>query len=113
MALGYAGYQGTWPEQTPLATKRLTRALLQFGINLVLPSYDLTSKDQAARLLESYGIANTSLEQKCLRQVTNVSLGCTELEKELGEWESAITASFKRLDDIELEVWTQTTLGGL
>ncbi|MEK7529467.1 MAG: hypothetical protein AAB570_00940, partial [Patescibacteria group bacterium] len=74
IALGYASYQGGWPEQTELATARLKSALNNYGINLLLPVYDLKSKDDAIHHLKRYGLSDAALEQKCQQQVHNITL---------------------------------------
>jgi hypothetical protein len=39
LAFGYAGYQSTWPEQTPQAVSSLRRVLARYDIVLELPVY--------------------------------------------------------------------------
>jgi hypothetical protein len=74
IAFGYAGYQSHWPEQTPFAVQRLRAVLGRHGISLELPVYDLSSREAAIAELDANGICTESLEQKCVRQVTNVTL---------------------------------------
>lgn len=68
IALGYAAYQGDWPEQTPRATQGLRGLLARFGIDLTLPVYDLRSRADAVTELQRYGLSSSALEQKCLRR---------------------------------------------
>lgn len=104
LAMGYVGYQNEWPEQTPLAVNRLTAALNRYGINLILPVYNLSSRDAAQQELTENGLSALALEQKCSRQVTNVSLPEEKLSGQIELWEKAIDASMSQLDAIEIEV---------
>ena len=103
LAFGYAGYQNTWPEQTPLATSRLRSVLAQHGIELLLPVYDLLSREQVETVLSSYGVAPQSLEQKCLQQVNNVELSTPKLSSQISLWEQAIESSLRNLSLIETD----------
>jgi hypothetical protein len=110
LALGYAGYQNTWPEQTPYAVDSLTRALERFGIELLLPVYDIASREQAIVELRAKGLAADSLEQKCSRQVLNVALSHETLIRQVALWERAIDESLRALDRIPIEVIATATL---
>ena len=62
LAFGYAGYQNTWPEQTPLATSRLQALLDRHNISLVLPVYNYYSRQQIIDELTAFGVTADSLE---------------------------------------------------
>jgi hypothetical protein len=113
IAMGYAMYQGGWPEQTPAATALLKAVLSDFGISLVLPCYDLDKKETAINLLGSHALANESLEQKCLRQVTNEELDADSLGKELETWEAALRQTMENISSIKLELIEQQQVGGV
>lgn len=113
LAMGYASYQSGWPEQTPSATKLLKAALSEASLSLVLPCYDLTTKQAAIDLLTKHGIANTSLEQKCLRQVNNITLDEAALGAELEIWGAALRQSLHSASSVKLEVVEKNTLGGI
>src|SRR5438552_2094850 len=112
IAFGYAGYQNSWPEQTPAATSRLSNLLTGEGISLLLPVYDVTSRVAAIAELQSRGLAPTSLEQKCVIQTLNVTLSKEKLSEQLDIWEESVRTSLHRLTDVELEVLAATTLAG-
>jgi hypothetical protein len=111
LSFGYAGYQATWPEQTPFAVERLRSVLVRHGIALELPVYDLPSREAAIVELQASGLSGESFEQKCLRQVTNVTLAQDHLRQQVELWEAAIDRSMTQLDRIDFEVLYQTTLG--
>src|SRR5205823_6006233 len=46
VALGYSGYQSSWPEQTPYAVRRLTDTLREADLELVLPVYSISSQEE-------------------------------------------------------------------
>ena len=81
LVFGYAAYQSSWPEQSPLAISRLTAILQRHGIRLHLPAYDIDSRERAEELLSEFGLSSASLEQKCLQQIRNVSLIPEALEQ--------------------------------
>jgi len=111
LAFGYAGYQADWPEQTPLAVSRLRRVLARHGIQLELPVYDLPSREAALAELASLGMSGEALEQKCLRQVTNVALTDERLGRQVDLWEQAIDHSMVALPGIRMEVLDRASLG--
>ncbi len=111
LAFGYAGYQSAWPEQTTLAVSSLRRILARHGIMLELPVYDLLSRDDALTELATHGLSTESLEQKCLRQVTNIALADERLKQQIGLWEAAIDHSMFIIDSINIEVLSHTMLG--
>ena len=113
LAFGYATYQNTWPEQTPMATTRLREVLFGVGIQLLLPVYDLASREQAQNELEGHGISRDSLEQKCVRQVNNVELSDEKLSEQIALWERAIKASLSVLRLVEINTLETKTLGEL
>jgi hypothetical protein len=113
LAFGYAQYQNSWPEQTPMAIESLTRVLSRHGVTLLLPAYSVASKSEALQLLTSYGVSTEALEQKCVKQVFNITLPEDQLRKEVQQWESAIGASLEDQTLQSLEVIEQTTLGDL
>jgi hypothetical protein len=113
LAFGYAGYQMDWPEQTPLAVARLADVLGRYDIKLELPVYDIVSRAAAIAELERFGLSSNSLEQKCLRQVTNVALPEARLREQISLWEAAIDRSMQSLDTIEVEIIAESMLGSL
>jgi hypothetical protein len=110
LAFGYAGYQSDWPEQTPLAVSRLAALLERHGIELVLPVYDLHSRDEAVAELTTRGFGSDSLEQKCLRQVFNVALDEARLAQQVELWEKAIETSMTVSPPVDAEVLELTTV---
>jgi len=59
------------------------------------------------------GLSPSSLEQKCLRQVTNVALSDIKLRQQIDLWEAAIDQSMQALDVIRVEVIAESMLGSL
>ena len=113
LGFGYTRYQSDWPEQTPLAISCLRRVLAKHDINLELPAHDIESRDAAIQELRSYGVSTDALEQKCIRQVTNVALDAHRLERQVALWEAAIDASMGCLDTIKMTVLTNIRIGDL
>jgi hypothetical protein len=113
VAFGYVSYQSSWPEQTALAVSRLRGVLDRFHLRLVLPAYDLASRDQATAELTARGLSGGALEQKCLRQVSNVTLGELELTQQIEKWTAALEASLASLEAIELTIIESVQLGSL
>lgn len=91
VALGYAGYQSNWPEQTPEATRRLRTVLDRHGFNLLLPVYDIADKTSAEHELAAAGLTASAMEQKCLLQHLHEDI--PKLSEELERWESVIDAA--------------------
>jgi hypothetical protein len=110
LAFGYARYQNAWPEQTPLAIERLAEVLARHGIQLVLPVYDLSSREQVLEQLSANGLSIEALEQKCIQQVTNVTLDHDQLRQQVNLWERAIDESMSTLSSIEIEVIEATRM---
>jgi hypothetical protein len=104
LAFGYAGYQSSWPEQTPYAVEKLSAVLSQVGIRLVLPVYNVDRKESAIDELSSRGLTTTALEQKCLRQITNVALDDIGLRRDVDRWEGALSRILHNLDQLRLNV---------
>jgi hypothetical protein len=113
LAFGYAEYQNTWPEQTPLAVGRLTGVLARHGIKLILPVHNLASREEAIAQLAAKGLSPEALEQKCIRQITNVELELRTLQQQIDLWEKAIEVSLGMLDSINIEVMEATDLGSV
>ncbi|ACH37356.1 hypothetical protein Gbem_0325 [Citrifermentans bemidjiense Bem] len=111
MAFGYTHYQSDWPEQTPLAIARLKTTLARHGIELLLPVYDLPSREVAIEELGAYGLSTSSLEQKCLRQITNVALSEERLIQQVDLWEDAIERSMLNIADIAISVISHKKIG--
>ena len=110
LAFGYARYQANWPEQTPLATSRLTAVLAEYDITLELPVADLSSREAAENELTAMGLSPSALEQKCSRQVTNVTLEGDRLRTQISLWEDAIRRSMSELDKIPAAIMEDATL---
>jgi predicted subunit of tRNA(5-methylaminomethyl-2-thiouridylate) methyltransferase len=83
LAFGYTSYQSEWPEQSPLAVERLTSVLDRHGIELVLPVYDLRSREEVFEELTASCLSKAALEQKCIQQVRNVRLGQERLAQQI------------------------------
>jgi hypothetical protein len=113
LAFGYAAYQNDWPEQTPLAVCRLSAVLAHHGIELILPVYDLSSRENALSELMARSLDPESLEQKCLQQIRNIALDANRLAQQVGLWEAAIETSMAASPPVEIEVLTLTTVGAV
>jgi hypothetical protein len=111
LSFGYAGYQNDWPEQTPFAVERLAAVLADRGVALVLPVYDLPSRDAAEAELARWGLSSVSLEQKCIRQISNVTLPEHALRAQIQLWEDAIRESTASLHLIDSAIEATGTLG--
>lgn len=111
LAFGYAGYQNSWPEQTPLATLSLSRVLAESGTSLLLPVYDLLSRSMAEDELTSLGLSRDALEQKCSRQITNIELSDSELRQQINLWEEAIRASIAKIELINASIIKRERIG--
>ena len=111
LALGYAKYQSSWPEQTPQAAQRLKRLLLPFGLGLQLPVYDLESKAEAERELVQYGLARESLEQKCSRHEGNVEIPRGVLERELDLWVKSIAELVQDAENTPISIIATQRIG--
>jgi hypothetical protein len=95
LAVGYTSYQSDWLEQTPYAIARLREILDRSGKELLLPSQDLSSKEQAQALLREYGLTDASLEQKCLKQQFNdKEISPENARKEIDAWAVALERAF-------------------
>jgi len=110
LAFGYTSYQGSWPEQTPLAISSLQAVLRRHGVDLLTPVYDLPSREAAIEALERHELAADALEQKCSRQVTNVELAPDKLRQQVDLWGTAIETSLIALNAIALEVLEEACL---
>lgn len=113
VAFGYARYQNTWPEQTPQAVARLRDTLGRHGIELLLPVYDLVSREEAQSELKRYQLSMAALEQKCMQQVDNVELPPDRLSLQIALWDRAINGSLSKLGLVELNTLESTTLATL
>jgi hypothetical protein len=111
LAFGYAGYQNSWPEQTPLAVSRLSQVLSESGISLLLPVYDLSSRSMTDAELISLGLSHEALEQKCSRQVSNIALNDADLRQQIDLWESAIRESIAKIGLIDASIIERIKLG--
>lgn len=87
LAFGYTKYQSDWPEQSAEAQVVLKKVLAEHGIELLLPVYDLESKDSAKQELAMRGLTADALEQKCIKQISNITLAPDLLAQELISWE--------------------------
>lgn len=113
LAFGYTHYQSGWPEQSPMAVASLTSLLSRYGIELLLPAYDLDSRATAERELIQLGLSSASLEQKCLQQIQNVSLADEPLREQITLWERAIDESISKLREIKIEILEDVTIGSV
>lgn len=111
LAFGYTHYQSHWPEQTPLAIERLRALVEESGVELLLPVHDLQSRKQASDELEHRGLTSLALEQKCVRQVTNIQLDDERLHAQVALWEEAIRASINKLDSIPMAIISTGEIG--
>lgn len=110
IAFGYSGYQAAWPEQTPYSVKRLTDTLLDFGLALALPVYTVSSKSNAADELLRSGLSPDSLEQKCVRQVTNKELEPNELRPAIDAWVTLIASNIPAARAWPFDVTSRRTI---
>jgi hypothetical protein len=101
LAFGYTSYQSTWAEQTPYAIDRLKHVLLSRGIRLILPVYDIASKNDAIAELEKYHLSPVALEQKCIQQQFNIALDQEHLKEEIELWDRALVNALAILDEIQ------------
>lgn len=113
LALGYAGYQSSWVEQTPEAVERLKQALADHGLDLALPVYSIPSKEEAISELKKHGLTSNALEQKCLKQQFNRKLGQGEYEAELVAWENGIRHQLGRKTEFKLDLVQDIRLADL
>ena len=113
LAFGYAKYQSDWPEQTPLAIERLASVLDRHRIRLELPAYDLLSREAAVSTLTELGLTGDSLEQKCIQQISNVTLPPDRLKQQVDLWERSIDESMSRLHEISINIIDETTIGAV
>jgi hypothetical protein len=104
LAMGYSGYQSSWPEQTPSATKGLTMLLRTLGIRLHLPVYDIQTREDAIDELRRAGLAGESLEQKCLKQGFNIELPGGLLATETDNWLDGISETMKRDPPLAVQI---------
>lgn len=111
LAMGYSGYQNSWPEQTPYATDNLRTALASVGIRLHLPVYDIKEKADALKELAGAGLEKESYEQKCLKQKYNVELYDEVLKGELDRWIAGLTEVVKSKTVIDLNIRYHGTIG--
>jgi len=95
LAMGYSGYQSSWPEQTPYATSRLKKLLEGFEIRLHLPVYSILKKEDVVNELMRVGVAHESYEQKCLKQSSNIELGGELLASEIDKWLDGISETIR------------------
>jgi len=110
LAFGYTRYQSEWLEQTPEATECLARLLARRGINLLLPVYDIKSKEDAIAELKRYGLSTVALEQKCLQQQFNTKLERSKIKSEIAVWEQALILTLDALLGLPVQTITDTTL---
>jgi len=104
LAMGYSGYQKSWPEQTPYATTSLQRLLQDFGISLHLPAYDIQSKEDAVNELVRLGLTYESLEQKCLKHNSNIELSREVLKSEIDKWIDGISETIRLKDTVTIKI---------
>jgi hypothetical protein len=104
LAIGYAGYQSSWPEQTMYATDSLREFLKRLGINLVLPAYNLQSREEAIDELAKVGLAGEAFEQKCLVQLKNKPLEENALKEQIDKWIQLLRLSITSLSSKPFEV---------
>lgn len=112
LAFGYAGYQSTWPEQTLEATNMLREILRSVDLQLLLPAYDVSSKENAISELLAKGLTTESLEQKCLHQRTSEELPKEKLIFELARWETALRKGIDDSKDRKVKFFDLRKLGG-
>lgn len=113
LAFGYTKYQSGWPEQTPAAIQRLTEVLAEKSLRLIVPVYDLASKEAAMNELMRYKLTPSALEQKCIKQLVSRSLDEETLDVELEAWELALRESTNELKNVELTIAAEATLSTL
>ncbi|MBA3052044.1 MAG: hypothetical protein FP827_02990 [Candidatus Omnitrophica bacterium] len=104
LAMGYSGYQNSWPEQTPYATGGLRKLLKIKGIQLHLPVYRIKEKDYALDELTRLGLKKESYEQKCLKQKYNVDLDEEILKTEIDKWIDGISEIIQSKNKVTLDI---------
>jgi len=65
IAVGYAGYQNTWAEQTPCAIELQNDYLEKYGFNFLIPTSGILSKSEVISELNNHNITQDSLENPC------------------------------------------------
>lgn len=97
LAFGYTRYQADWAEQTPYAVDQLRDVLGRFGLTLLTPVYDVSSKEQAVSELQTLGMSAAALEQKCLQQQFNAALPTQQLKQEIDRWAEALAIALNTM----------------
>jgi tRNA(Ile)-lysidine synthase TilS/MesJ len=113
IAFGYSGYQSNWPEQTPYAVHRLEQVLHHNNLDLMVPVYDIQSKDSAVRELATFNLSFDALEQKCLLAKTNATLSATSMVQSVDFSMAALQTMLQGRLKFDLSVASQLTLGSL
>lgn len=111
IAFGYVNYQSAWPEQTPYATERLRDLLNTIGMQLHLPVYSVTSKDDAVAELAALHLSTDALEQKCTQQEAHIALQTTVLSEEIDRWEQTTRLDLRDTTTPEVLILSQKTIG--
>jgi hypothetical protein len=94
VAAGYTVYQSEWLEQTPYAIAQLKSILKRIGKELLLPSHDLKSKEEAQAFLREHNLTESALEQKCLKQQFNDTAVAPEVASaEIEAWGATLEHS--------------------
>ncbi|MFZ2278347.1 MAG: hypothetical protein WAW39_11130 [Prosthecobacter sp.] len=110
IALGYTSYQSSWPEQSSEATDVLRPILKAKGLELLLPVYDLQSKEEAKLELRKHSLSDEALEQKCIKQISNITLSADQLQSELQMWKSSLQLRLDSNIDIKSHILENTPL---
>lgn len=113
IAFGYAGYQSTWPEQTPYAVRTLREVVEGLGYELRLPVYDVQLKEAAVAELEGHLVSSKALEQKCTQQQFNVTLAEDTLHAEIDLWAKSTRATIEETSQRSCTVLERHRLGDL
>lgn len=113
LALGYTGYQSTWVEQTPYAIESLGAILGSVELNLNLPVIDITSKEQVIAELITHNLSESSLEQKCSRQLNDPGLPFELMRQEIDGWGKELREALANRQNINLEILDKRILSEL
>lgn len=112
IGFGYTGYQSSWPEQTPYAVERLTMLLARQGLKLLLPVYDIASKEAAIAELSRNGVSPAALEQKCLRRPTT-TLPAEQMRDHIDRWQQSLANRLSSRGSTRLDIRSRFLLRDL
>lgn len=104
LSLGYTSYQSNWTEQTPYAIKSLRAIMDSIGLKIILPTYDVTSKENVNKELRTYDLSEESLEQKCVKQLIDPNLKDDLLHQEVDRQGKTLTQVLANRHNMHLNI---------